>query len=375
VSHGDFPGTGVTRPIVEAANRLGVRLFLELCRSHPGRNTVVSPQLLAVALFLLHTGATGDTRIQLAQALGIGDHEPEQLDLRHLASVQASNADPAVQLVSAVSFWARRSLRLKSGFLGQAQTIGAEVRSLDLEDLDAFDAINEWVRARTNGRIHRLIGSGEIAPGSMLLLLTALYFKGKWEQPFDSTQTQTVSFKLANGTAQRLPMMRRTAMFSYGEIECCQVVELPFGSGRVCMRVFLPAAPFITENQIGSALQQRSCLPEQLGEVALPRLNADVTVDLAEALTGVGAGVIFSPEAQFGRLSDNAVWVGRAKQRATVKLDEEGTEAAAAMSIQFIRMVAAGFTFVADRPFYWTIRDKESNLLMLIGFIANPSDR
>jgi serine protease inhibitor len=371
MSSGDYPATGVTTEMVEGANRLGVRLFLELCRNRPGRNTVVSPQALAAALFLLHSGATGDTRVQLAQALEIDDRK---LELKHLARLQASTADPAVRLVSAVSFWARPSLRLKSSFLKQGQTIGAEVRSLDLDNLDAFDAINDWVRSRTNGRIDRLIGAAEVTPATMLLILTALYFKGKWEQPFHPAHTQTAFFSLADGTARRLPMMHRTALFSYGEIEGCQAVELPFGSGRVRMRMLLPQALFVTENKIGSGLLDHSRLPERLGEVALPHLEIDVTLDLAGALTALGAGVIFSPEAEFGRLSDNAISVSRVKQRAAVKLDEEGTEAAAAASIQFIRSFTPSFTFVADHPFYWTIRDIESNLLVLIGFIANPND-
>jgi serine protease inhibitor len=373
---GNYPGTGVTAEMVEGANGLGVRLFLELCRNRPGRNTVVSPQALATALFLLHSGATGDTRTQLARALEIGDGKLEELDRQHLSLARTSDADLAVRLTSAVSLWARRTLRLKTGFLREGRTIGAEIRSLDFDDLNAFDAINDWVRARTNGQIDHLIGPGEIAPGTMLLILTALYFKGQWEQPFDPAQTQTVFFNLADGTAQRQPMMRRTATFSYGEIERCQSVELPFGSGRVCMRVFLPAVPSISENQIMDVLLQRSRLPERLGEVSLPRIHVDVSVDLVKALTAVGVGAIFGPEAEFGRLSDNAVWVGRVKQRVSVKLDEEGTEAASAMSIQFIRTFApVGFTFIADRPFYWTICDKESNLLILIGYIANPRDR
>jgi serine protease inhibitor len=361
--------------VVEGANRLGIHVFFELCRNRPGRNAVVSPQALAAGMLPLHAGAQGNTRSQLSRALGIVEGMPEQFDRQYWPLAHASNADDAVRLISAVSLWARRSLHLKSDFLRECQTIDAELASLDFDELTAYEAINDWARSRTNGQIDHFINAGEIAPGTILLILAVLYFKGRWAQPFDPAQTRTGLFKLADGTVQRPLTMRRTATFSYGEIGGCQTVELPFGSGQICMRMLLPAVPSIPENQIMDVLLQCSRLPERFGEVAIPRLKIDVSADLVEALTAVGLGVIFSPEAEFGRMSDSGAWIGRVKQRATVVLDEEGAEAAAAMSIQFIRTLApAEFAFIVDRPFYWEIWHKESGLLLLVGFVADPND-
>ena len=121
--------------------------------------------------------------------------------------------------------------------------------------------------------------------------------------------------------------MQRTGPFA---------LELPFSSGRVCMRVLLPVMPWVSEDQAISDLLELPDLQERLVEIVLPRLSIDVSTDLVEALTAVGVGVLFSPEAEFRGISDNGVWVSRVKQRTTVTLDEVGAEAAAAMSIHFI---------------------------------------
>jgi serine protease inhibitor len=324
---------------------------------------------------LLHAGATGNTAARLAHALGIGDGDLDQLDRHRSLLSQTAGADEGVRLMSAVSLWANHSLRLKSDFLAAAQAMDAELLQVELDDMSACVAINNWVQARTSGQIDHLIDPGDIAPGTPLLILTALYFKGRWGQPFDPSLTREGSFKLPDGTVQRVPMMHRTGPFSYGEFEHCRALELPFGSGRLCMRVLLPVMPWASDDQAMSDLLELPGLQERLGEVALPRSRVDVSTDLVEALTAVGVGVLFSPDAEFGGISDNGIWVSRVKQRTTVTLDEEGAEAAAAMSIHFIRsFVPPDFTFVVDRPFYWTISDTEADRLLLVGFVANPSE-
>jgi serpin B len=296
--------------------------------------------------------------------------EPGQLSF-----AQTPNADAAERLISAVSLWAERSLQLKPAFLEDVRAMGAELTPVDLGDPSACAAMNEWVHARTGGQINRLIDPGEIPAGTVLLILTVFYFKGRWAQPFDPAQTRDGFFKLADGTDQRAPKMHRIGTFSYGGLAGCDAVELPFASGRVGMRVLLPAKAPPDENEMMEALLQRPHFPERLGEIAIPRLRIDLNVDLVEALTAAGVEAIFSPEAEFGRMSNDRICVGRVKQRATVTLDEEGTEAAAVASIQFIRsFTPLGFKFIVDRPFYWTIYHTQTNLLLLVGFVANPKD-
>jgi serine protease inhibitor len=125
------------------------------------------------------------------------------------------------------------------------------------------------------------------------------------------------------------------------------------------------------------ALGVDDSVPEELDQQDLKLLHAGNTDDVVRVITAVSLWARRSlREAEFTPISDNGIWIGRVKQRATVALDEEGTEAAAAMSIQFIRgYVPADFAFIVDRPFYWDICDKESNLLLLVGFVANPTDR
>jgi serpin B len=141
------------------------------------------------------------------------------------------------------------------------------------------------------------------------------------------------------------------------------------------MRVLLPGKAAPDEGEMMEAMLQHRILPQRQGEVAIPRLKVDLDVDLVTALAAAGLEAIFSPDAEFGGISEHHMSVAGVKQRATVTLDEQGTEAAAAASIEFIRsFTPPDFSFIADRPFYWTIYDTMSKLLLLAGFAANPEE-
>jgi Serpin (serine protease inhibitor) len=160
-------------------------------------------------------------------------------------------------------------VRLKPAFLDEVRAMGADLAPVDFGGLSACAAMNEWVCARTSGEIDRLLDPGDIAAGTVLLILTVFYFKGRWAQKFDPAQTREELFKLADGTDQRPPTMHRVGTFSYGRVGSCGVVELPFASGRVGMRVLLPAKGSSGEDEMMEALLQRPQFPEQVGEVVI----------------------------------------------------------------------------------------------------------
>jgi serpin B len=59
-----------------------------------------------------------------------------------------------------------------------------------------------------------------------------------------------------------------------------------------------------------------------------------------------------------------------------VEVNEEGTEAAAVTSIEFIRSTAEGPSIPVmriDRPFIFAIREHQSGTILFIGKIVNPS--
>lgn len=67
----------------------------------------------------------------------------------------------------------------------------SEVINLDFErkGKEAEDIINNWVKERTMGKIDGILNSVP-DPTTMVILLSALYFKGEWNQHFLEGMTQ-----------------------------------------------------------------------------------------------------------------------------------------------------------------------------------------
>jgi serpin B len=57
--------------------------------------------------------------------------------------------------------------------------------------------------------------------------------------------------------------------------------------------------------------------------------------------------------------------------QAYIKVDEEGTEAAAASAVVISR--AAVMTFRADHPFIFIIQERKTGNILFIGRIVNPT--
>ena len=68
--------------------------------------------------------------------------------------------------------------------------------------------------------------------------------------------------------------------------------------------------------------------------------------------------------------------ISKVVHKAYVDTNEEGSEAAAATGVAMVRasmpLKQEPFTFRADRPFLFVIRDTATNTPLFVGRIANP---
>ena len=182
--------------MVAGNSRFGVELFKELVRREGGGNVIVSPWSVASVLALAWNGAEGATAAAMAQALGWAGIAPGDVN-RAYAAVQASfeNAGPDVRLDVANALWAAAGAGLMPGLVDVARSAyGAEVRAAVLGDPAAVVEINAWVRARTAAKIERILDS--LDPAALLVLVNAVYFKGRWSKPFDRQATRERDFRL-----------------------------------------------------------------------------------------------------------------------------------------------------------------------------------
>jgi serpin B len=364
-----------------AYNGLGFQLLAQCRQSLPKTNYFLSPAGLAFALSMAQNGAQGETLRQIMATLQVGNIPPAQLNKANKALLDhLSKLDPKIKLEIANALWVDQKISIRPDFISiNRRDYGADVANGNFQDPATVKKINDWVSASTHGKIPTII-EPPLNPLLRLIVLDAIYFKGAWLAPFDTNLTRDLPFTLGNGQTAQQPRMSRTDHYSYYERDRFQAVELPYSGTDISMFVFLPKAgldeflkTFTVADFETSIQRMRSCQ----GTVELPRFKLDNDYNLTDVLPAMGMPLAFTSRADFGRMSDEPLYISFVKQKTFIAVNEEGTVAAAVTAIGFRAMAVMRepqppFHFVVNRPFFLAIRERQTGLILFLGAIADP---
>jgi serpin B len=242
--------------------------------------------------------------------------------------------------------------------------------------------INQWVSDKTESRINDLLPQGSIDSDTRMVLVNAVYFNAAWAHPFQEAQTAPAPFHALDGSTPSVPMMNQTEELGYAADDLAQAVELPYDGNQVSMVVVLPRGDFKTyeagfdasrAQAIFAGLQGRSV------QVSLPKFQIKgATISLKPALQALGMKQAFvDGQADFSGIvkpSVDALHIADVLHQAFVKVDEKGTEAAAATAV-LLKAGAAPVevpSFVANRPFLFFVRDIPTGTVLFAGRVASP---
>jgi serpin B len=215
----------------------------------------------------------------------------------------------------------------------------------------------------------------------MLYLINAIYFYGAWTKPFDNAATRDRSFTLLDGSEKMHPMMYQDGRYRYLRGEGFEAVALPYGDESMSMYVFLPdrgssLAAFLGTLGPDSWEQWMEGFRSMSGSIVLPRFTVEYGIELADVLTTLGMGIAFdAEEADFSLMSPLPLYIGRVMHKTFVEVNEQGTEAAAATSVEMLLTAvrpSETFSMVVDRPFFCAIRDDATGALLFIGAVVDP---
>lgn len=280
------------------------------------------------------------------------------------------------------SLWARKGYRFEDDFLKINRTFyyRARVENLDFTNARAARTINSWVNKATEGRIPQIVGT--IPGGVVLYLVNAVYFKGEWQQPFARGRTSKQPFYLLDGTRKMHPRMHDFRSCDYLEGDGFQAVSLSYGRGRMSMYVFLPDKAVGLDGfleMLSSDTWDRwmEGFQRSRGNIGLPKFRLEYGASLNGVLESMGMGIAFDPKkADFSRMrrGSGRMWISEVRHKTFVAVDEEGTEAATATSVEVTTGLEPmwNFTFIVDRPFLFAIRDSLTGALLFLGVIVEP---
>jgi serine protease inhibitor len=310
----------------------------------------------------------------------------EEINQEFSALIQSlENVDQVVKLMISNSVWMKQEFEplVKSSFMDSVGTsYDSEMFTRDFSSLQTVNEINDWASKQTAGKIKKIVDN--LSPALVMLLINAIYFKGTWTAEFDKAKTQQQDFFLGDGSSVKVDMMTTEGNFSYYSGENCEIARLPYGRDKVAMYIFLPkegiSIDFFVATLNQTVHDEYISRLQLLGDliVKMPKFEVEYGVKrLNGILDNLGMGIAFDPyHANFTGIAPPALgnlYVSYVDHKAVVEVNEEGTEAAA-VTIVGIQptIVHEPPSFVANRPFYYEIRDERSGSILFMGEMLNP---
>jgi serpin B len=358
-------------------------------------NLVYSPASIRLALAMTYAGAKGQTAAEMAQVL--------RLDLQGEALHAAFNAldqelasrnrlEPAlddgverkVQLSIANALWGQEGFTFVPAFLDTlAANYGAGMRVVDFVEATeaARQAINDWVAGETNERITDLIPEGVLSEMTRLVLTNAVYLDATWSSIFAKDATSDAPFSLLDGSQVVVPTMHQESFFPYAAGNGWQAVELPYVGEELAMVFLVPDAGRFAEVEslVGGGLLDEVVAGLEGVEVrlAIPKFEFRFKSSVADLLKAMGMPAAFDPgAADFSGMSAAAdLFISDVIHEAFIKVDEEGTEAAAATAV-IMDLTSAPVEVIdltIDRPFLFSLYDRETGEILFLGRVLNPA--
>ncbi len=351
-------------------------------------NLFFSPYSISTCLAMTLAGARGATESQMAGVLHFGTDQTglhsQFASLQNQLNAVQKKKDVALNIANGL--WAQKDHPFLPAFLQIAtRDYAAKMEQVDFHTgaESVRKDINDWVSGKTAGRIQDLIGPGALDSTTRLVLVNAIYFKGKWAAPFKKRNTISDLFTIAPGKDTSAQFMNLTDDFNYAEAGGLQLLELPYTGGDLSMVVLLPAKTSsfkdfengLSAEKLDQWLRQASV---QTVNVYLPKFKLTQEFALAETLAGMGMTDAFSQKADFSGM-DGArdLFISAVIHKAFVEVNEQGTEAAAATGVtavaSAVRPVTSEHVFRADHPFIFLIRDVHSGSILFLGRVSDPA--
>ncbi len=371
-----------SRAVINASNRFGFELFRDIYENAPeGKNLMISPLSIQLALSMTYNGAGGTTKEAFEKVLHTGELPEADLNqAMHDLTKALEGVDPRVVLEIANSIWYRNTFHVEDAFLEtNKKYFDAEVRPLNFSDPGSKDIINGWVDENTHHKIKEIVD--DIDPSSVMFLINAVYFKGMWKYKFDKKRTESRPFFITPDQQVEVPTMTQEGDFLFASNDLFSALELPYGRGNYSMVFLLP----LPEKNIGDIVE--ALTPENWEQwmssfdtlrdlnIYVPKFTFSYKKRLNDPLIDLGLGVAFSGNADFSGINPDAnLAISEVKHKTFIKVDEEGTEAAAVTSVE-IRFTSAGpsASFLLNRPFLFVIKEKYTNAILFIGRVSDPS--
>ena len=377
----DITLTRAETEYVQANNSFALELFKNVSAADKGKSMLLSPLSITFAFGMVNNGAVGTTKDEINKTLGFGEDKGSMNEFcsKMLKASEAIDPSTIIEIANAAVVNTDQGAKLKDSFVKAVEKYySALVYNKDFSKDDVKTFINKWCSEKTHGMIPELLKE-QVKPEEFAHFLNATYFKGIWSNQFKKSDTKKEDFKLDDGSKMSVNMMWQKARFNYNSLKGTgDILCLPYGNQAFRMLVILPESGKSIED-LKSSLDQKTwdaLVSRMYGvevDVKLPSFESEYSIDnMSEILDKMGIHQAFLPSADFSEMtSTSVVRISKVIHKAKIKVDEQGSEAAAVTSIVMqknsISEPPKPVEFHADRPFLYAITEVSTGAIFFIG--------
>lgn len=346
--------------------------------SYDGENTLISPLSATLALSMAANGAGGNTLAQMEEVL-CGGMDIEEWNKYLYYYVNHLPTSDAVKMHLANSIWydSGANLTVRPAFLQTvADYYNADLYAAPFND-ETVGEINKWISQNTDGLIDQALD--ELS--SIMYLVNALVFDGKWHEPYSDNDISDRPFHNADGSTKIVDMMFSKEGL-YLETESATGFMKDYAGSDYRFVAILPNEDLtLTEYLESLTAEDLTALlnSARRGNVqaGLPQFEYEFDISLIDVLQDLGITDAFDPGradlSPMATIESNNLFLGQLIHKTFISVDAKGTKAAATTIVGIAPTTAAPipFTVILDRPFLYMIVDTQTNLPIFLGAVTD----
>ncbi len=375
--------------LIQGNNQFAIDLYKEVCEGAEEDNVFFSPFSISSALGMTYSGAEGETASEMADVLHfslpvslISSSFKAITESLSSGSLNGANSGEPFTLAISSGLWVDNNFQLLDSFVeDMSRYYDAAVENVDFtgDPEGARERINSWVAEKTNDKIMNLIPEGSIVADTRTVLTNAVYFKASWSNPFDADFTREEPFTLADQSISTVPMMRQEEHFNIAISEQWSAIEMHYSGGDASMLIILPSGDL---QELESAFdldmlaEIRGSLSSRNVNISMPVFEFTRSMSLSDVLRSLGMELAFGMRADFSGFTGNRdLYISDVVHKAFVKVDEEGTEAAAATAVvmNMLSMPETPVKMEINKPFMFLVQDNTTGSIVFMGRVMNPA--
>ena len=276
-----------------------------------------------------------------------------------------------------------RSMNIKKSYKKSIKDLAVKFKEYDFKSNAAksTEELNKYVKDKTNGKIEKMF-EGVLNPNTKFTLINTLHFKANWVRSFEMDKKPSV-FTLANGTTKNILFMeiewRKFQRSRYIDMGTHSIVQIPFESGNLYFGILMPNSNVTDLKEFIPKMNDINKAKLRPVQLQMPSFLFHQKHDqLKQILQKMGLKDLFEYNSDLSLISSNQLNIDHVLQKAMISVNYEGVRAAAATGYGDTGAMAPQENpkdtvyLNVNRPFIYTITDRNTNINLFTGIVYDP---